>query len=513
MRTTRVREAAAVALGRSGWPDVGAHLRALLAPGRPAQDRVVGARAAGALRRLELLPDLAEAVHDDAVRPAALRALSTLGAPAVPALRGLLLRRELPLPMRRGIVTALAGVPHQDARDALVELIDEPALGPAALTSLQRLRRDARIDPVVPARLRAALAREVRTGLRYALVSAQLDGDVRHGFLAAELHGLAWRSLSRVLRILVLSHDPEVVDAVRSGLSADDAGARSNALELLEGILSAEHGRVVMPFAEAAAERFALERVAPLVPDAARTDARPLERLLDDDDWWAKALALHGLGRDAEIGLPGRNPDRHPEKPRMIPLIECVMILKGSQLFRHFPGSDLAGIASLAEVVHLETDEVVFEQGEVGDAFYMVVRGGIRIMRASHELALLGPREGFGEMAILDQETRSATATAAEPTTLLQDRPRLLRSPHRAEPVGGAGDLPDAHPAAAKHARAGRGRLSSPGQIRTRRRRRLLPTTRHRAERHREGRQDRVELAEHHRQRRSAGRALPPRPG
>jgi CRP-like cAMP-binding protein len=50
----------------------------------------------------------------------------------------------------------------------------------------------------------------------------------------------------------------------------------------------------------------------------------------------------------------------------------------------------------------------------------MVVRGGIRIMRATHELALLGPREGFGEMAILDQETRSATATAAEPTTLLK---------------------------------------------------------------------------------------------
>jgi CRP-like cAMP-binding protein len=96
------------------------------------------------------------------------------------------------------------------------------------------------------------------------------------------------------------------------------------------------------------------------------------------------------------------------------------MILKGSQLFRYFPGGDLAGIASLAQVVHLEADEVVFEQGEAGDAFYMVVRGTVRIMRGSHELALLGPREGFGEMAILDQETRSATATAAEPTTLLR---------------------------------------------------------------------------------------------
>ena len=104
----------------------------------------------------------------------------------------------------------------------------------------------------------------------------------------------------------------------------------------------------------------------------------------------------------------------------MIPLIEKVMILKGSEFFRNFPGPDLAGIASLASVVHLETDEVVFEQGDDGDAFYLVVRGGIRITWGQLELAVLGSREGFGEMAILDQDTRSATATAAEPSTLLR---------------------------------------------------------------------------------------------
>ena len=104
----------------------------------------------------------------------------------------------------------------------------------------------------------------------------------------------------------------------------------------------------------------------------------------------------------------------------MIPLIEKVMILKGSQLFRNFPGPDLAGIASLADVIHLQSDDVVFEQGDEGDAFYMVVRGGIRITRGAIELAVLGPREGFGEMAILDRETRSATATAAEATTMLR---------------------------------------------------------------------------------------------
>jgi CRP-like cAMP-binding protein len=63
---------------------------------------------------------------------------------------------------------------------------------------------------------------------------------------------------------------------------------------------------------------------------------------------------------------------------------------------------------------------VIFEQGDEGNAFFVVVQGVIKISRGQHELAKLGAREGFGEMAILDRDTRSATATAGEPTTLLR---------------------------------------------------------------------------------------------
>jgi len=102
-----------------------------------------------------------------------------------------------------------------------------------------------------------------------------------------------------------------------------------------------------------------------------------------------------------------------------MPLIEKVMILKGSEFFRNFPGSELAGIAALTQVVHVQRGEVIFSQGEEGDAFYTVVHGAVHITRDTTRLATLGPREGFGEMAILDKESRSASATAAEDTTLL----------------------------------------------------------------------------------------------
>jgi hypothetical protein len=311
---------------------------------------------------------------------------------------------------------------HPDAVEALLGLVAEPALGPAALTSLQRLRRDDRLDPVDPARLRMPLKEEVERGFRYALAGAALARDAeddRAAFIAQELKGLAYRSTHRVMRLLSLSHDPARLEAVRVGLFASDLATRSNALELLEGMVSLEQSRQVMPFAEAASDGFVLDRVVPLVPYGAQMTQKPLDPLLDDSDWWTQSLALHGLGRDDEITVPGRAPDEDREDG-MIPLIERVMILKGSELFRSFPGADLAGIAALSEVVHLDMDEIACRQGDPGDAFFMVVRGSIRITRGSHELAVLGPREGFGEMAILDQETRSATATAAEPTVLLR---------------------------------------------------------------------------------------------
>lgn len=103
----------------------------------------------------------------------------------------------------------------------------------------------------------------------------------------------------------------------------------------------------------------------------------------------------------------------------MIPLIEKVMLLRGSEFFKNFSGADLAGVAAMADVVHVRAHEVIFEQGDEGDAFYLVVSGSVLISRGPVKLATLGPREGFGEMSILDRETRSATATAVEDTALL----------------------------------------------------------------------------------------------
>ncbi len=417
-----IRRAALVALGRLRWPETDTRLQAMLASS-DSEERTVAAGAVGELGAVHLMDSLAPALSDAQARTAALQALSALGTPAVPVLAELLDRRELPLPVRRTVVSALAGIPGSEAREAILTLVEEPALGPAALTSLARMRSAGTIETIDSRRLRAAMHVEIQRGLVYAAVSGALGRAAttpKESFVAGELDGLQRRSVDRVLKILGLSYDTSRIGAISAALQSDNASRRSNALELLEGTMSRPTAVSVMPFLEAVADGMPAARITELIEDRRAVGAAPVDALLDEADWWPRALGLHVLGRDAEITTPGQSKDETPEHHDMIPLIEKVMILKGSEFFRNFPGADLAGIASLAAEVSFDRGDVVFEQGDEGDAFYVVVQGAIRISRGSTELATLGSREGFGEMAILDRDTRSATATAVSATTLLK---------------------------------------------------------------------------------------------
>jgi len=65
--------------------------------------------------------------------------------------------------------------------------------------------------------------------------------------------------------------------------------------------------------------------------------------------------------------------------------------------------------------------EVIFHQDDPADRMHMIAQGMVRISIISEDgrekdIALLPPGECFGEMALLDGSSRSATATAIEPS-------------------------------------------------------------------------------------------------
>ncbi len=75
------------------------------------------------------------------------------------------------------------------------------------------------------------------------------------------------------------------------------------------------------------------------------------------------------------------------------------------------------GLAELARESSLGVDEVLFVAGDPGDSMYAVLEGSLKVAVISAEgseqlLAILGPGQVVGEMALLDGAPRSATVQA-----------------------------------------------------------------------------------------------------
>jgi len=67
-------------------------------------------------------------------------------------------------------------------------------------------------------------------------------------------------------------------------------------------------------------------------------------------------------------------------------------------------------------------DEVIFDEGEQGEAFYLVLEGQVLICRqgqTDQAIATLEAGQFFGELALLDNAPRSAQARAADDCVLL----------------------------------------------------------------------------------------------
>lgn len=100
--------------------------------------------------------------------------------------------------------------------------------------------------------------------------------------------------------------------------------------------------------------------------------------------------------------------------------MEKVEILRSVGIFARVPADLLAPLARLAEFSVVPAGREIVRQGETGDALYAIIRGRVRVVADGREVAALGPRECFGEMAILDNEPRSATVSAIEETEVLR---------------------------------------------------------------------------------------------
>ena len=104
--------------------------------------------------------------------------------------------------------------------------------------------------------------------------------------------------------------------------------------------------------------------------------------------------------------------------------IDKASFLRGVPLFSGVPATDLERIAQQAREWTFRPGELIIREGESDRRLFVIVSGRARIVKNlgrpnEKELKVMGPREYFGEMALIDELTRSASVVAKEDASIL----------------------------------------------------------------------------------------------
>jgi CRP/FNR family transcriptional regulator, cyclic AMP receptor protein len=67
---------------------------------------------------------------------------------------------------------------------------------------------------------------------------------------------------------------------------------------------------------------------------------------------------------------------------------------------------------------HYKAGDAIFREGDRGAEFFVIQAGRVRILRGNRVLETLGKNEIFGEMALIDDSARSASAVAETDVTV-----------------------------------------------------------------------------------------------
>ena len=107
--------------------------------------------------------------------------------------------------------------------------------------------------------------------------------------------------------------------------------------------------------------------------------------------------------------------------------MDLVRILKGVELFRGLDNAQLQRIIGIGQEETYQQGQVIVSQGEPGDKMYIISKGQVEVRvdtkGSAHTAVYLGEGQVFGEMALLERASRSATIVASRGGTVVQSFP------------------------------------------------------------------------------------------
>jgi CRP/FNR family transcriptional regulator, cyclic AMP receptor protein len=104
----------------------------------------------------------------------------------------------------------------------------------------------------------------------------------------------------------------------------------------------------------------------------------------------------------------------------MLSSVDRLLFVRRVPIFKELRDDFIVRLTSVMHELSFPANYTIFRQGEEGRSLYIVVSGRVKVHIGNKLLAEVEQGKYFGEMAVFDTQTRSATATTLEPCECLE---------------------------------------------------------------------------------------------